>query len=73
MVVLVACNYDKEPINSKGARVVTTLLIEFSDAQGQVTPNSVMKSCQNLNLSKLLFSSLLPSRKRKIHPKMKAS
>ena len=31
----------------KGARVVTTLFIGFSYAQGQLTPKSVMESCLN--------------------------
>ena len=36
----------------KGSRVVTTLFIDFSDAQGQLTPKSVMQSCQNSNSSR---------------------
>ena len=45
MVVLVACKNDEDSIEIKGARVVTTLFIDFSDAQGQLTPKSVMESC----------------------------
>ena len=37
------------PIKDEGARVVTTLFINFSDAQGQLTPKSVMESCLNSN------------------------
>ena len=32
--VLVACKNEEDPIENKGARVVTTLFINFSDAQG---------------------------------------
>ena len=49
----VACKNEKDPIKNEGARVVTTLFINFSDAQGQLTPKSVMKSCRNSNASKL--------------------
>ena len=43
----------------------------FSDAQGQLTPKSVMESCQNSNPSKLLWLVLLSAKMKKIHPKMK--
>ena len=36
MVVLVNYKNEEDPINNKGARVVTTLFIEFSDAEGQL-------------------------------------
>ena len=52
--------------------MVTTLSIDFPDAQGQLTPKSIVESCQNLNLSKLLWLVLLSARMKKIHPKMKA-
>ena len=54
MGVLVACKHEEDPIKNVGARVVTTLFIDFSDAQGQLTPKSMMKSCRNSNPSKLL-------------------
>ena len=38
MVVLVTCMNEEDPIQIKGVRVVTTLFIDFSDAQGQPTP-----------------------------------
>ena len=37
MVVLVTCKNEEDSIKSEGARVVTTLFIDFSDAQGQLT------------------------------------
>ena len=52
--------------------MVTTLFIDFSHAQGQLTPKSVMKSCRNSNPFKLLWLTLLPARMQKIHWKMKA-
>ena len=55
MVVLVTCKNEEDPIKNEGTRVVTTLFIDFSDAQGQLTPKSVMESCQNSNPSKLLW------------------
>ena len=53
MDLLVACKNEEDPIKNEGARVVTTLFINFSDAQGQLTPKSVMESCRNSNSSKL--------------------
>ena len=38
MGLLVACKNEEDPIKNEGARVVTTLFIKFSDAQGQLTP-----------------------------------
>ena len=86
MGVLVACNNEEDPIKNEAAiaittlfiikneaaREVTTLFIDFLDAQGQLTPKSVLESCQNLNSSKLLWLVLLPARMKKNHLKMKA-
>ena len=71
MGLLVACKNEEDPIKNEGARVVTTLFINFSDAQGQLTPKSVMKSCLNSNSSELIWLVLLSARMKKIHPKMK--
>ena len=54
MGLLVACKNEEDPIKNVGARVVTTLFINFSDTQEQLTPKSVMEPCQNSNPSKLL-------------------
>ena len=51
--------------------MVTTLFINFSDAQGQLTPKSVMESCLNSNSYEFLWLVLLSARMKKIHPKMK--
>ena len=39
---LVICKNEEDPIKNEGATVFTTLYINFSDAQGQITPESVM-------------------------------
>ena len=44
MGLLVVCKNEEDPIKNEGARVVTTLFINFFDAQGQLTPKSVMES-----------------------------
>ena len=54
MSFLVACKNGEDPIKNEGAGVVTTLFINFSDAQGQLTSKSVMESCPNSNSSDLL-------------------
>ena len=48
----------------------TTLYIDFSDAQGQITLESEVVSSRNLNSSKLSCMSLLPTRMKMIHTKM---
>ena len=71
MVVLVTCKNEKDPIKNGGARVFTTLYIDFADVQGQLTPYSVVESGQNSNSSKLLCMSSLPGRMKKILSKLK--
>ena len=53
MVVLVACKNEKDSITNEGARVFTTLYINFSDAQGQITPESLVVSGRISNSFKL--------------------
>ena len=72
MGVLVTCKNEEDPTKNEGTRVVTTLFIDFSHAQGQLTPKSVKESCRNSNPSKHLWMNLLPARMKKIHWKMKA-
>ena len=71
MDVHVTCKYEEDPINNEGARVVTTLYSNFSDAQGQITLVLVLVSGQNLNSFKLSCMSSLPARMRMIDSKMK--
>ena len=37
MILLVACKNEEDPMKNEGARVVTTLFINFEDAQGELT------------------------------------
>ena len=54
IVVLVTCKNEEDPIKNEGARVLTSFLFDFSDAQGQLTPKSLVEFRRNSNLSKLL-------------------
>ena len=71
MAVFLTCKYEEDPIKNEGARVVTTLYSNFSDAQGQITLVLVSVSGRNLNSSKLSCMSSLPARMRMIDLKMK--
>ena len=71
MVVLLTCKNEEDPIKSRGARVFTTLYINFSDAQGHITLGLVAVSGHNLNSSKLSCMSSFPARMRMIDSKMK--
>ena len=71
MVVLVTCKNEEDPIENVGARVFTTLYINFSDAQRQITLESVVVSGQNSNTSKLSCMSSLSARITMIESKMK--
>ena len=70
MDVLITCRYEEDPIKNRGRRVFTTLYVNFSDAQGQITLESVVVSGRNLNSSKLLCMSSIPARMRMIESKM---
>ena len=50
MDVLVTCKYEEDPVKNEGARVVTTLYSNFSDAQGQITLVLVSVSGRNLKI-----------------------
>ena len=71
MVVLVTCKNEEDLIKNIGARVLTSLYINVSDGQGQITLELVVVSGRNLNSSKLSCMSLLPARMRMIDSKMK--
>ena len=62
---------EEDPIKNEGARVFTTLYINFSDAQGQITLELVVVSGRNLYSSKLSCMSSLPAKMRMIESKMK--
>ena len=69
--MFVTCKYEEDPIKNEGARVVTTLYSNFSDAQGQITLVSVSVYGRNLNPSKLSCMSSFSARTRTIDSKMK--
>ena len=54
IVVLVTCKNEENPIKNEGAKVLTSLLFDFSDAQGQLTLTSAAEFRRNSNSSKLL-------------------
>ena len=70
--VLVTFKNKEEPNKNEGASVATTLNIDFSNTQGQVTPRSEVGSGRNSNSSAMLRMSLLLPRIKKIRIKMKA-
>ena len=53
MAVLLTGKNEEDPIKNRGARVFTTLYINFSDAQGQITLELVAVSGRYSNSSKL--------------------
>ena len=71
MDVLITCKYEEDLIKNEGARVVTTLYINISDTQWQITLVLVVVSGRKLNSSKLSCMSSLPARMRMINSKMK--
>ena len=66
MDVLVTSKYEDDPIKIEGARVATTQNIDFSNTQGQITPQSEVGSGTNSNSSEMLWMSLLLPRIKKI-------
>ena len=64
MDVLITCKYAEDPIKNEGTRVDTTLYINISDAQGQITLVAAVVSGRNSNSSKLSCMSSLPARMR---------
>ena len=70
MVVLDTCK-NEDQIKNEGASVFTALYINFSNAQGHKTPESVVVSGRNLNSSKLSCMSSSPARMKMIQSKMK--
>ena len=71
MDVLVTCKYQEDPIKNEGARV-DTLYSNFSDAQGQITLQSLVRSGQISNSFEMLWMFSIPASMKKIRSKMKA-
>ena len=44
MAILVTYKYEEDPIKIEGARVATTEINDFSGTQGQLTPQSEVRS-----------------------------
>ena len=59
IIVLLTCMNEEDPIKNEGVRVLARLYMDFLDAQGQLTPKSMVAFCRNSNSSKLLWLSLL--------------
>ena len=49
MVVLLTCKNKEDQIKTEGARMFTTLYIDFSDSQGQITLELVVVSSRHWN------------------------
>ena len=77
MVVLVTCENEEHLIKNEGAGVltiflpITSLWDSFSDAQGQLTPQSLVKVGRISTSSEILWLSSLPARMKKIQSNMK--
>ena len=72
MDILVTSKYEEYLIRIEGAGVATTQNIDFSNTQGQITPQSEVGSGLDSNSSEMLRMSLLLPRIKKIRIKMKA-
>ena len=72
MAILVTSKYEEDWIKIESAGVATTLNIDFSNTQGQITPRSEVRSGRNSNSSEMIQMSLLLLRIQKIRIKMKA-
>ena len=66
------CKNDKGPIKNEGTRVLKRLHVVFSDAQVQLTPQSLVESGRNSNSSGVLWLSSLPESMKKTQSKIKA-
>ena len=71
-VVAFCLFFFEDLIKIEDAGVATTLKIDFSNIQGQLTPQSRVQSDSNSNSSKMLWLSLFLPRMKKIPSKLKA-
>ena len=69
MTILVTSKYAEDPIKIEGARVATTLYIDFSNTQRQITLRSEVGPSRNSNSSEMLQMSLFLPRIKKIRIK----
>ena len=54
VVILVTCNNEEDPLKNEDARVATTQNIDFSNTQGQITPQPEVGSSRNSNSFEIL-------------------
>ena len=54
MAILVTSKFEEDPIKIEGARVATTQNNDFSNTQGQLTPQPEVRSGCNSNPSEIL-------------------
>ena len=54
MAIRVTFKYEEDPIKIEGARFSTKQNIDFSNTQGQITPQSEVRSSLNLNRSEII-------------------
>ena len=76
MYVLEICKNEDDPIINEGLECSQHFfhyksMEIFSDAQGQLTPQSMVRSGRISNSSEMLWMSLLPESIKKIRSKMK--
>ena len=71
MIILVTSKNEEDLIKNEGARMLTTLNIDFSNTQGQLTPQSEVESGRKSNSCEILWLSSLPARMKKIQTNMK--
>ena len=76
MVFLIMCKNEEDSSKNEGTRVVTKYLPlevygDFSNAKGQLTPQSQVLSCQISNAIEVLWLFSLPARIKKKQSKMK--
>ena len=54
MVILISSKNEEDPIKDEGTSVATIQNIDFSNTEGQLTPQSEVRSGRNLNSSEIL-------------------
>ena len=71
-LILITTKNEEDLIKIEDAGVATTLKNDFSNIQGQLTPQSRVESGSNSNSYKMIRLSLLLPRMKKIESKLKA-
>ena len=66
IVVLITCKNEEDPIKNEGARVATREYDDFSGAQEQIIPKSLVESGRNSISFKFKCTCSLPARMKKI-------